>query len=244
MNHALVRQALMVAAHRRIPAGDSDPYWSSVVSLLHFDGDLTDQKGITWTAVGSAQTDGTPKFGSGAFNGDNASRIHTPSTAAFDISVGDFTIEAFIQPVVSTADYECLCHVCPNTSTSVGSVLIGVRPDRKLGVWLGDTSSTWGYANGAASDCSTNPLSTSGYSHVALTRYGDVFDLWVDGDSVWTKTIVGATLYKGTDPTAVAFFNYSGGTHHFNGLIDEFRLTAVARYTAPFTPPNAAFPSQ
>lgn len=38
-------------------------------SLLHFDGNITDESGKTWTAYGGAATSGTQKkFGSGALS--------------------------------------------------------------------------------------------------------------------------------------------------------------------------------
>ncbi|MGP1667223.1 MAG: hypothetical protein ACTS5I_15240, partial [Rhodanobacter sp.] len=83
--------------------GGADPYWSSVVSLMHFAGAdgstiFTDEKGKAWVAGGSAQIDtGVP----GPFGGSSlllavTDFLETVSASSdFAFGTGDFTIECW-----------------------------------------------------------------------------------------------------------------------------------------------------
>jgi hypothetical protein len=82
-------------------------------------------------------------------------------------------------------------------------------------------------------------LSTGVFSHIALVRNGATITLYVNGTSIATgnptASISASSLQIGRKYTNAEFVN---------GYIDEFRVTkGVARYTANFTPPTAAFPT-
>jgi hypothetical protein len=98
--------------------GSTDPYWSSVVSLLHFDGanastTFTDQTGKTWSAYGGVQIDtAQSKFGgaSGLFNGAS-DYITTPSTAELTFGAGDdsfWSLHSLMQTLVFHRVLDCL----------------------------------------------------------------------------------------------------------------------------------------
>jgi hypothetical protein len=86
-----------------IDAGESDPYFSNVVLLMHFDGantatTFTDVKGHVMTPNGSAQTRTTQSvFGgsSGYFDGTSAYLTAQPSDD-WNFYAGDFTVELFV----------------------------------------------------------------------------------------------------------------------------------------------------
>lgn len=76
------------------------------------------------------------------------------------------------------------------------------------------------------------------FNHIAVVRNGNVWNIYVDGVSVATTTDSDAipnftSLFRiGTD---------QAGSNGFNGWIDEFRFSNIARWTAPFTPPVSAY---
>ncbi|AJQ26172.1 hypothetical protein [Pelosinus fermentans] len=70
------------------------------VSLLHFDGGLTDESGKVWAAQNGATVSTTQsKFGGSSLylNGINQC-LTTPNNTDFDFGSGDFTIEGWVCP--------------------------------------------------------------------------------------------------------------------------------------------------
>ena len=67
-------------------------------SLLHFDGNLTDESGKTWTAYGGAATStAQKKFGTHALYLDGTDDyINTYGSSDFAFGTGDFTVEHII----------------------------------------------------------------------------------------------------------------------------------------------------
>jgi len=76
-----------------------DPYWGSVVLLAHFDGNLTDQKGHTLSAVSAENYAAEAKYGSHSkvinYN-TTGEYVRTPVSSDFDFSSGNFTVEAWV----------------------------------------------------------------------------------------------------------------------------------------------------
>jgi hypothetical protein len=79
------------------------------------------------------------------------------------------------------------------------------------------------------------------WHHIALTREGSLFKLWVNGSLDATSSAIAASMTSAIAPRVGA--SASESVVGFTGFIDEFRVTrSVARYTGTFTPPTAAFP--
>lgn len=77
-------------------------------------------------------------------------------------------------------------------------------------------------------------LQINTWQHVAFTKAGDVYRIFLNGALVGTAT----------NTLAVARPNNVQTGANCIGFIDEYRYTAdVARYTASFTPPTAVFPT-
>lgn len=75
--------------------------------------------------------------------------------------------------------------------------------------------------------------------HVALVRSGNVWTLYQNGVALGTAP--GATFGNNANPFLIG--NWGGANAPWLGYIDEVRVSNVARYTAAFTPPVAAFQS-
>jgi hypothetical protein len=80
------------------------------------------------------------------------------------------------------------------------------------------------------------------WKHIALVRNGSNIHLYVDGAQTLVKSsvvdsyyhrriIIGNNYLAGASATGTGYLSY----------MDEFRISPIARYTAAFTPPTAAF---
>ena len=93
-------------------------------------------------------------------------------------------------------------------------------------------------------------LSTSTWTHVAVTRSGSTVRGFLNGSLISSGT--STRDFTNSYPLFVGIWGTSGGNwpsgtidSPFNGYIDDLRITkGVARYTANFTPPTQAFPVQ
>ncbi|MBK6587935.1 MAG: LamG domain-containing protein [Acidobacteria bacterium] len=84
-------------------------------------------------------------------------------------------------------------------------------------------------------------LSANTWYHLAATRQGSTYRLFVDGTQVATTTS-SITIHDNANSLYIGT-STDGSTSPVNGYIDDLRITkGVARYTANFTPPAAAFP--
>ena len=216
-----------------------DPYFASVVSLLHFDGadastTATDVTGKTWTAAGNAQLDtAQSKFGSasGLFDG-TGDYISTPDSTDFDFGSGDFTIEFWVRPN-SVAGFQNL--IGKRLVVAYAPFTMALDGD-KLRSRLSTTGSSW-----AMDQTGAIAISTGAWTHIALTRSGTTFRQFVNGVLDGSTTFSGALM---ANSSAVYVGAQSDGAAAYSGWIDDFRITkGVARYTANFTPPSSAFSS-
>jgi hypothetical protein len=74
---------------------DRDEYWVNVTSLLHFDSNITDQKGIVWSNINGATLDYTEKvFGESSLSLTSSSYLRTAARPEFNFGTGAFVVEA------------------------------------------------------------------------------------------------------------------------------------------------------
>lgn len=225
-------------------AGDAN--FSDVSLLLPFDGSngsttFTDKSGSpkTVTASGNAQiSTAQSKFGgtSGAFDG-SGDFLTSAYNTAFDLGSGDFTVEAWIYP--TTLSGVKIVATTRNAAGSDGGFVLFTNGSALAAQCWGPTAGT---ILGSASSAS-GTLTVNAWSHVAYCRNGSAFRVFVNGtvgattgSSSSAVVSTGRPLLIGTDPSTTG--------RDFAGYMDELRITkGVARYTANFTPPTAAFPT-
>lgn len=216
---------------------NGDPQFGSVLSLLHFDGadgatTFSDQKGITWTASGTAAiTTTAPLLGTGSLllDGGTSSYIVAASDPSFALGTGDFTVEWFAQQdaakIVSHFDFR------GGTASSPRLMVYNNNAAPYTDLRL--------YVSGADRIIApTGTLLIGQRQHFAICRYNGLTSMYVDGVQVgnsWPDT----TDYTAADWQIGA--STAASTRGFNGRIDEFRVTKAARYTGSFTPPTEAF---
>jgi len=172
------------------------------------------------TAAWSAATNG----GSGYFDG-SGDYLTAPDNAALDLS-GDFTIEAWVYlPNVSGDKVFFFNHttdgngIALNINNATPRLLAGSG-----GSWLAI----------ATSAISVVP---SAWYHIAGTRSGNTYTIWVNGVSAGTATSSGTPSYS--SGAQIGRFTV-GNPLPFVGYLSSLRVVkGTAVYTTAFTPPTA-----
>jgi hypothetical protein len=155
--------------------------------------------------------------------------VHISGNNVYD-ALASFTVEAWISPdtdgfeedewqIVSDHDHNAL----------VGWVLLLNGGKLELRIYDGN----WNTLSGSIS------MRAGEWHHVAGTLDDGVARVFFDGDELDEQDLdTVASAHAG--PTRIGAAAYVDN-FHFSGLIDEVRISSVARYADDFTPPNAAF---
>jgi hypothetical protein len=214
------------------PSSD-DPYWADVVLLLRCDGSsgsttFTDlsTSAHTITANGSAEVStAEKKFGTGSLSigFGSSGYIDTPASSTFSFP-GDFTIE---------------CWAKFDASQSTATSALFELNDYQDGILVRSDNT---YVN-AASIGWTGLVDTS-WKHLAITRSGSTVRWFRDGTVDAYAYTTSSTINSVNGKLRFGANIHTGGGSPMKGYIDEIRVTkGVARYTANFTAPVAAFPN-
>lgn len=212
-----------------------DPYWSNVVLAMHMDDvGLTDLKGHAVTLTGNAARSATQsKFGgySAAFDGAG-DFLSLAANSDWAFGTGNFTIEAFVFP----------------TTLNKWQSIVGQwsnKFDNGFGLYITNTNTVALLCKSGSTDYSLYTevaVSLNAWAHVCAFRIGDTAYLAIDGVIRATKTGVQNLSYGNAALGVKVGSALSVVTDYFTGYIDDLRITkGVARYTANFTPPAAAF---
>ena len=181
--------------------------------------------------VGNATIDGTTKkYGSGAMKFDGTGDgLSSSNTTLFGFGAGDFTIETWAY-LTTNGVFNNI--VSGGVDSSNGYRLdINTSNNLRLLAYIGGS---WGTViTGSTS------LATGQWYHLAVTRSGNDFDLWVDGSSDATTVTNSGTITGPTTKVEVGAVTTNSLNRSFNGFMDDLRITkGIARYTANFTVPT------
>jgi hypothetical protein len=210
-----------------------DPFWGSVSYLLLFESDFTDSKsGASFATAGGGTAYSinttTPLEGVGSLSATGASSwLEVADATANQITTQSFTIEAIVKPTITGSD-RTICSK-RNTGTNGWALTISSTGTVRLRANIGGSYSENYLLT------STGVIANNTRYHIALTRNGSLWTLWVDGVAITTMTNSGA-LQAGV-PFRIGSGN-SSGENPWNGLLDAFRLTMACRYTTTFVPPT------
>lgn len=227
---------------------DCDPYFDNVVLLLHNDSfafaDSSSYDHAVAIHNGSLNVlfdSAVKKFGAGSANFPyGVSTLKISDAPEFDFSTGDWTVEVFAY--LDSAHATFLRPIIQKRSaTGAGD---NAYP---YALRIGPIGNTRLLATGT--DLLTNVIYDldggdisalyNTWAHIALTRYGNVFTLWLNGASAATVTNAGILDNHACD---LMVGGWEDVGYNFGGQLDEVRITkGLARYTAPFTPPTEAF---
>ena len=185
--------------------------------------------------VGNAQVSTTQaKFGTTSMYFDGTGDwLLIPNNQIFNLNA-DFTIEFWIY-LNSTSGEQCIFH---NHNSDNNGVFVSVNGGGAGKIRLGGGNGSSFYV---LIDSSTS-ISTSTWTHIACTRSGSTWTVYINGSSAGTATSASNPTFSTSDLIQVGRFT-SGAPNALNGYIDEFRITkGYAVYTSNFSPPTAAFP--
>ena len=210
--------------------------------LLHFDGSVVDASPYSVPVSAEAGTSfAAGKFGQG-FIGKNISSfadpspVSTPNGYISDIIKGDFTFECWFEESTINNTYGAtLISAAVNTDGSKFAFIVGISPKHNIPPLIRTVSVTDGSTGSyyQVIDAGIEAAYLSGWCHLALTRLGSVLRLFING------TLVGVNnsyTYDGTGNDGVRTYIGIDTT-----LIDELRISNIARWTANFTPPTQAY---
>jgi hypothetical protein len=202
-------------ASSSITAG-GDPYFSSVVLLLHADGSgssFVDSSASpkTLTAYGNATQSSTQsKWGgkSAAFDGNGD---YLSATLVPNIGTDDFVLEWW-QRVNNVSDYQ---HVL-GTSTNGNFMVALLAPYNGAGaIGVGRNNIAWDFVRNAT-------LVNNTWQHVAISRSSGTIRMYVDGALVGSSASNSQNYAIGTIQIGA---QASGSSAGLNGYIDDLRLT-------------------
>ena len=177
--------------------------------------------GPTFTAEGDAQLDTSVKqFGTASLALDGTGDYVTSS--ASDVQTGKFTIEFWVYP---------------NTLLGTQMIFDGGEDNDGLAIQI-NNGVTRVLVDNAIVIQHSNALVANEWNHVAVMQNGNFINFYTRGFSrgqylqVSPLSATGKTLYLG------ARHNQS---QYFDGYIDEFRTSDIARYISNFTPSTTPF---
>jgi len=233
VSSVISNQSFGVVAEGETPG---DAYFGSVVLSLHGDGAnnstvFTDSSGTpkTVTAIGNAKISTTQsKFGGASMYFDGSGDyLDAGSSSALAMGTGDFTIEFWVR-------FDAVSQIRRLVASTLGAFSA-----QDIAIRLSASNRIYAYCGGAAGVTGSIPITTGVWYHIAMTRASDLMRIFVNGVLDGSES----SPNKMTNGVRYVGGYYTVGTTEFhNGYIDDLRITkGVARYTANFTPPAAAF---
>lgn len=238
----------LLASSRLVSTGPAptDPNYASVVLLLHLNGSngsstIVDNgpSARTPDSVSITISTADSKFG-GASGQYNGGRIIYPSTM-FNPGSGNFTVEGWAKFTGGSNDRAFLFA----SAASNGG-------DSRCTIYRTDTGTITGilFVGGTSYTVVGSSTTPTGWFHFAFVRNGTAIKLYINGTTSNSTDVTSGSVATPTSKWAIgAAGEYTGGGSggssgdRWVGFMDEFRITTVARYTANFTVPDAAFPN-
>jgi hypothetical protein len=171
------------------------------------------------------------KYGTGSMEFDGTGDwLIMKDTPEMVFGTGDFTIEFWVNTNQTVNEFAVV------DFRTVNGFFPFIAHDSTRGVFY--------YLNSDYRIESNTVLTTGIWYHIAVARSGSSTKLFINGTQAGSTYTNSNSLSVGANRPAIGINGESLGTLPLNGYIDDLRITkGVARYTAAFTPPTAAFPN-
>jgi hypothetical protein len=182
--------------------------------------------------VGNAQISTTQsKWGGGSmyFDGTGDWLLINNNYLPVISSSGDMTIEMWLYPT-STSSFQMLVAMAGGGTSS--DFYFYISTGGLIGIETGN-----GYR-----DSATSIITANTWQHVALTKSGSTYKIYVGGTE---RTITGIGTMLATLTNSALYIGAGNtGANLLTGYIDDLRVSNMLRYNGNFTPPTAPFPVQ
>lgn len=211
------------------------PAFSTVSSLLHFDGTnasttITDQiVANTWSCTGTAALS-TAQFTYGTASllvpGSGNSGISTTTNSGWNVGSGDWAIE-----------FRWKYSGVPQTSPRIfqtrnGDIFCGIGlytdPTGIITLTLSSNGSSFNVLN-----TTIMLVSLTDWSEIVVQRRGTLIECFLNGILTYSSSIGAASLYYNAADTIIIGGNVSGVSRSMNAYIDEFRFIKGASVLSP-----------
>lgn len=211
------------------PEAGFDPFWGQV-ALLTKDGGVDSTGKGTFVTVGAnaSISPAQKRFGGDSMKVSGGSHFRMANTdGRFDFETADFTVEAWVYPLaVMSGEVHVVGRAGTATPGGYRIVLSNMRPRLYYSV-LG--ASNWS----ASSTLTGSEIPANRWTHLAVSRVGNVLRLFVNG-KIFLTQMFGGTMAALSLPFTIGADTNSG--EGFNGHIDSVRVTRACRYIESFTP--------
>ena len=168
------------------------------------------------------------------FNG-TSDYINIPHNSSFTLGSSDFTIECWVNVGSYPNDYNCFLSKRTTTTGFTGYIFC-VRSTGYFGYLISSSTGTASW--GVIVDNIAAKVQTNTWYHVALVRYNNTLNFYVNGTLAHT-TAYNVTMFADTASITLGAGGNVGG-QYFNGYVSNFRLiNGVGIYTSNFIPPAA-----
>ena len=206
--------------------------------LLHMEGDDSGQKHEI-TTVGTPIESVVGKFdGAWEFNG-STDYLTIPNHTDLDLSSGNYTIDCWFY--VTAFNDSVILQKDGVYGSEFSSYYVGVTNSttKKLTCATGRGTST-----GGTSYTGTTTLSTGIWYHAAMVVENTTVSLYLNGQLEASGTKY-SPITNDSDDLTIGFIPNGPSSYHFNGKIDELRISkGIARWTSNFIPPNRPYPEE
>ena len=214
------------------PVGDAN-----TVLLMHFDGNVNDSSLLPNTVTNNGLTFTSGYFGSaGSFDG--SSRYASVQNAIVFNPNANWTIEFWVNSSNIGAQqilYES------KSSTGTTPDFVCELYASNIEFYTVKNGGDYGYGFNIPS----LSLSSNTWYHIAVVKNGTNWYCFVNGVAQTLNTIVGATTNTieqfNSNSIHLIGMNIEMDGRGLQGMMDEFRISTTARWTANFTPPVAAY---
>ena len=222
-----------------------DVYFPQTSLLLPFDGsdaatstsDLSNRN-ATVTFAGTAQlSTGQSKFGGSSLLLDGNSDYLTISDSywASAINSGDFTIECWVRYTSLSGNQELIGNRGDSGGDSSNGWAIRKKDTANSFILYWYEGGQFNYLNHTQG--SQTAISADTWYHVAVTRSGNTWKLFLNGTAEDTVTDSGTIVTSNENRLFIGHFD----SLYTSGYIDDLRITVgQARYTSNFTAPTSA----
>lgn len=212
--------------NRRISRAFSKGIDEHTLLLLQGEGSFTDSSlyAVSTSKTGTVTIENGGVFGKAIYY--NGGYLST----AFSVGTGNFTIDFWIYKTISAAAYATVfASAADNVS---GGMYVNFDTTAKRIRFISTTSPAFV----ATIDSVDFPKAT--WTHCAFVREGTSLKYYKNGTLVSSGTLPSGLNFSVTSFKIGAHID---GTLNIKSLIDEFRVSKVARWSGNFTPPTAPY---